>query len=446
MTDYRALADELALDIKEGRLRPGQRLLPQREFADQRGIASSTASRVYAELVRRGLSTGEVGRGTYVRAGAVLSGSALAEPSVTPVDLELNFPVVPGQSALLAESLLPLFRRPEALAAALRPVRAAGTEAARLAAAGFLAQPGWSPDPAGVWFAGNGKQAIAASLAALVAPGERLGVEALTYPVMKGLASRLGIHLVPVSMDDEGLRPGPLAAAHRAAPLRGIYVQPTLHNPLGVTMSEGRRLEITAVLRRLDLFAIEDAVYAFLGSRLAPLAAHAPERCVLVDSLSKRLAPGLTVGLIVAPTALADRIASSLRSGAWTASGLALEAGSRWMTDGTAARISRAKRRDAAARQALVRAELSGLKVSGDPNAYHCWLELPDSWRAEPFVTAAARRGIAITPAAAFTVGSGHAPNAVRLALASPSTDALSIALETLAGLARARPEAWSTE
>lgn len=53
------------------------------------------------------------------------------------------------------------------------------------------------------------------------------------------------------------------------------------------------------------------------------------------------------------------------------------------------------------------------------------------------------RRGIAVTPAAAFTVGPGHAPNAVRLALASPPPSA---ALDMLAALARATPEDTGVE
>jgi DNA-binding transcriptional MocR family regulator len=174
MKDYRAIADALAIEIKDGRLRPGARLLPQREFADKQGIATSTASRVYAELVRRGLATGEVGRGTYVRAaGSPLSTWPLSDPRDTPVDLELIFPHVPEQAALLAKSLAGLLRRPAALDAVLRPIRAAGTPAARHAACALLARSGWTPDPAQVWFAGNGKQAIAAVLAALCAPGER---------------------------------------------------------------------------------------------------------------------------------------------------------------------------------------------------------------------------------------------------------------------------------
>ncbi|HZG92230.1 MAG TPA: PLP-dependent aminotransferase family protein, partial [Pseudonocardia sp.] len=72
--------------------------------------------------------------------------------------------------------------------------------------------------------------------------------------------------------------------------------------------------------------------------------------------------------------------------------------------------------------------------------AYHCWWELPAPWRAETFVAAAARRGIAVTPAAAFAVGTSHAPNAVRLALGSPALPALDAALATLAALATGAP------
>ncbi|MET7439064.1 winged helix-turn-helix domain-containing protein, partial [Streptomyces sp. NPDC005568] len=150
MGDYRRIADGIADDIAAGRLRPGERLPTQRAFARRRHIAVSTAGRVYGELVRRGLVVGEVGRGTFVRAAPVPSGRALAEPATTaPVNLELNYPVAPGQSELLAAGLAPLLR-PDVLARSLRTAPAAGTPEAREAAAGLLATAGWRPAPARV--------------------------------------------------------------------------------------------------------------------------------------------------------------------------------------------------------------------------------------------------------------------------------------------------------
>ena len=40
-SEYLKLADEIAADISDGRLMPGDRLPPQRNFAYERGIAAS---------------------------------------------------------------------------------------------------------------------------------------------------------------------------------------------------------------------------------------------------------------------------------------------------------------------------------------------------------------------------------------------------------------------
>ncbi|MFJ5679813.1 PLP-dependent aminotransferase family protein [Streptomyces sp. NPDC093097] len=437
--DYRAIADELAAAIAAGRLRPGDRLPPLRRFARRRRIADSTAARVYRELGRRGLTVGEVGRGTFVRTAPPAVEPALAEPGGHRIDLELNFPVLPGQSALLARSLGPLVEQGDTMAAALCPAGAAGTPLARHTAAVHLTRAGWVPDAGRLLFAGSGRQALAAAFSALVPPGERLGVEALTFPVVKGIAARLGVTLVPLAMDEHGVTPDALRAA---APLRAVYLQTALHNPLGTTMPEPRRAELAEALRDLGLYAIEDAVYGFLRPDLPPLAALAPERTVLVDSLSKRLAPGLTLGFLVPPDRpAAPDFAAALRSGAWTASGFALEAAVRWLGDGTATAIEADKRADAAARQRIAADRLAGQRLRTDPHSYHCWWELPEPWRADTFVAAAARRGIAVTPSGAFTAGAGHVPNAVRLALSSPPIEVLADALDVLAGLARRTPE-----
>jgi DNA-binding transcriptional MocR family regulator len=453
-TDYRILADrmaaEITADLSAGRRHPGDRLPPSRDYAHAVGIAPSTASRVYAELVRRGLVVGEVGRGTFLRATPAPATGPLwvrePEPSGL-VDLEMNFSVLPEQPGMLAPALGRLQEASALMAAALQHAPLRGTPAARAATAALMGGgSGWAPAPETLLFAGSGRQAVAAALSALTSPGERVGFEPLTYPLVKGTAQRLGVVPVPLAMDAEGLRPDSIAAAHRTAPLRALYVQPCLHNPLGVSMPPSRRAEVAAVLEDLGIVAVEDAVYAFLAEpALPPLAAHAPGQVVLVDSLSKRVAPGLNLGFMSVPMALRDRVGAALRLGAWTAPGFALAAGIAWMEDGTIAALEVLKRADARRRHALARELLGdggGLVVRGDSQAYHLWLELPEGWRAETFVAAAARRRIAVSPAAEFAVGHGHAPDAVRLALAAPLEAELRPALERLRSLALAGPEA----
>jgi DNA-binding transcriptional MocR family regulator len=443
--EYLKLADAVAAEIANGSFKPGDRLPPQRTFAYERKIAVSTASRVYTELLRRGLVVGEVGRGTFISSEAKRGIAAPSEPRGARIDLEFNYPTVPTQSALIAKSLEGL-DRPDALDIALRQSTSVGSPNARNISADFLSRQNWSPRPEQLVFTASGRQYMAAALAALVPTGGRCGVEALTYPFIKGIAARLGVTLVPLAMDDAGVRPDAVQKAHREGHLSALYIQPVIQNPLGMTMPSSRRSDLLRVVEKLGLVVIEDAVYGFLDDA-PPLAALAPDSCVVIDSLSKKVAPGLALGFIVAPLRLRESIRASVRSGGWTASGYAFAAGQRMMSDGTASELSRLKRIDARQRQQMAAERLSGFAIQANDKSYHLWLTLPPHWRSQTFVAAAARRDIALTPSTTFAVTPGHAPNAIRLALAAPAIEQLDAGLRTLSGMLNAKEEDFdSTE
>lgn len=438
MSDYRDIADKFAEEIQQGHLRAGTKLPTQRHFAYKRGIAVSTASRVYAELVRRRLVVGEVGRGTFV-AGASLQTASPGEAHDGRIDLEFNFPTVPQQAGLIARSLTGL-QRAHIAGSAVAPVTPRHVDAARKVFAEFLGTSNWQPPRDALVFTGSGRQSIAAAFSALVSVGGRIAVEALSYPLIKSIAARLGASIVPIAMDDHGIVPDALSSAHRKSALSAVYVQPVVHNPLGHSMSAERREEIVRLASKLDLTIIEDRVYGFL-SDVPPLVSLAPDRCIVIDSLSKRIAPGVSVGMLHVPGSLCDRVWSTVRGGAWAVSPLSLEVGVRLVLDGAAAEIVKLKRRDARWRQAIVSKALAGHVFEADPASYHLWLKLPESWRSEAFAAAAARAGVAVTTSSAFAMAPGHAPNAVRLALGLPSHDELRVASARLANLLRGRPE-----
>jgi DNA-binding transcriptional MocR family regulator len=439
MTEYNVLVRDIAAQIESGSLKPGERLPPQRTFAYQQGIAASTAGRVYAELLRRGLVVGEVGRGTFVAGQARNASVVRGEPHDARIDLEFNFPTIPQQAGLIAKSLAGL-QRIDVIGSAVGPVTSARLASARATMAGYLKNAAWQPEPDAFVFTGAGRQSIAAAISALVPVGGRLAVEALSYPMVKNIAARLGASLVPIAMDAEGMRPDSLVKAHRAAPLAAIYVQPVIHNPLGHSMSDARRLDLLRTASKLDLFVIEDLVYGFLSDK-PPLAALDPGRCIVADSLSKTVAPGAAVGTLHVPSPLRDRIGAAVRGGAWTVSPLSVEVGMRLVADGTATELRRLKRIDARQRQTIMSKALAGFGIDADPGSFHLWLRLPESWRSEAFASAAARAGVAVTPSHAFAMTPGHAPNAVRLALGLPSHAELQWAAERLAGLLNTRSD-----
>src|SRR6187401_2159118 len=94
---YRAIADALAEDIDARRLTPGTRLPTPRELAERVGVSVGTVTRAYAEAEKRGLVSGEVGRGTYVRDRAVPAHMPLPMDAGddAPVELGINAPATP---------------------------------------------------------------------------------------------------------------------------------------------------------------------------------------------------------------------------------------------------------------------------------------------------------------------------------------------------------------
>jgi len=99
--------------------------------------------------------------------------------------------------------------------------------------------------------------------------------------------------------------------------------------------------------------AVEDVIYGFL-SQDEPISAIAPNHTLLVDSLSKRVAPGLTLGFVAAPIAWADRMVAAVRSGSWAATGLPLACALQVMASPIAGKLVAGKQADARERQLIL--------------------------------------------------------------------------------------------
>ena len=136
-----------------------------------------------------------------------------------------------------------------------------------------------------------------------------------------------------------------------------------------------------------------------------------------------------------------ERVTQAIRATAWMASPIAAAIASDWIGDGTADRMVRERRAEAAARQRMVDAALPGGRAPGGAVSYHAWLKLPDRWRADEFVAEARRRAVAVTPPTAFAVTRQTAPDAVRICYgAAAGREELARGLEILAGLIEEHP------
>ncbi|MGJ7566045.1 PLP-dependent aminotransferase family protein [Variovorax sp. GB1R11] len=434
---YKQLVDELATEIRSGRLPPGTRLPTHRRLAGHYGLALATASRVYAELEAMGLVSGEVGRGTFVRETALPPGQGIDQQAVAAglVDLNFNYPSLPGQADLLRAALRQLAAGGE-LESMLRYAPHGGRMHERACVARHLVSRGLVVQPSRVLLVDGAQHGLAVTVMALLKPGDVVAVDALTYPGFKALAEAHRLELAPVPASGQGPDLDALERLCAKRRVKAVYTMPTLHNPLGWVMSESRRRRLVAIARRHGLLVIEDAAYAFLADDPkkmppAPLATLAPETTVYVSGLSKSVATGLRVGFVVVPEAWVPKLERAIRATTWCTPGVTTAIACAWLDDGTVGRLESQKRQDAALRQAIATEALAGLRCVRHPASYFVWLPLPEDTRADRVAAALVREGVSVSTAEPFAT-SAHVPHALRLALGSVGLDGLRSALHTV--------------
>ena len=434
---YRAIADAIDEDVQNGALRAGARLPPHRGLADHLGVTVTTITRAYTEAARRGLTTGHVGRGTFIRGNEPDE----RERESAPFDLSINV-LMPDREVVHLQPRL--FQRrvlPWTQILGYAPTR--GHLRHRQAMAAWLKATALAVDPELVVLTAGAQHGLAAAFSALLAPGDTLLTEELTYAGARVLAQQMHLRVRGVAMDAEGLRPDALEAAARRSRARVLYCMPRLQNPTSAVMSDRRRRQIAAVAEKCRMTVIEDDVYGFLSPGQVPLTSLIPDRGVFVTSLSKSLFPGMRLGCVVAPPLLVEKIASAVWSTIIMASPIGADLLSGWIEDGTAARIVDWKRHEVAARQQMARRLLQGERLQTHPSSPHVWLHLPARWTSESFAAQARARGVILNASTQFA-STDQPPRAVRLCLGTPRTRAgleraLIVVRDTLAGQSLAR-------
>lgn len=430
---YKQLVDNLAADIHNGLLSPGTQLPTHRQLARQEKIALVTASRVYTELERMGLVSGETGRGTFVRETALPPGHGIDQlaPREGMIDLNFNSPALPRQTEMLRKALRQVAISGD-INALLHYQPHAGRTHERAIIAHHLDARGLNVRADNIVIVSGAQQGLAATVMSRLQPGDVIAVDALTYSGFKVLAELHHLELVPIPINDDGPNLTALAQLCQQRRVKAVYSMPTLHNPLGWIMTQAQRQQLVAIARQHQLLIIEDAAYAFLADNPPPpLQTLAPERTFYVSGLSKSVATGLRIGFIAAPLADVPLLERTIRAIAWNTPALITAIACGWIEDGTVAQLETDKRQDAAIRQALAHKVFKGLHQASHPNGYFIWLYLPEEARADQVVMALSNANISVSTADPFST-SEHVPHAIRLALGSVCLERLQSALETV--------------
>lgn len=338
------LARSIVSDIRRGRLTRGEKLPSTRALAHQLGINRNTALAAYRELAAEGWLVMHKARGTFVAEDlpeislrrARMMRSSLPPRALSPADQSgYDLPRAPlpprevtARDARLALSgggldarLVPVEELSRAYRRALRGQGHSllhygdpqGHPALRQALVEMLsARRGIVASADDCVVMAGSQMALYMAARSLFEPGTAIGVEALGYPPLWQSLTVGGLRLVPIPVDEQGIRVDKLRELTAAHGLRGVYVTPSHQYPTTVTLTPGRRVELLEFAESERLIVLEDDYdheYHYDGRPALALASADPAHVVLyVGSLSTVLAPGLRLGYAVAPRATIERL------------------------------------------------------------------------------------------------------------------------------------------
>jgi GntR family transcriptional regulator / MocR family aminotransferase len=434
------ISGQLQAAVTGGVLRAGDRLPSSRDLASTLRVSRTVVTNAYARLFAEGWLEGRHGSGTYV--ADITPPASLTRPaSLGAVDRSgrprpaatvaaLNGTDEPdGRAAIPARrpgliDLQPGISWAEGIEPAVwrRAWRQAGThlpsrwpdphglpELREEIAAYLRRSRGLAVSPEQVLVTQGVSSGLALLADALLAPGDKAGIEEPGYPTGREVLRRAGARVVPCRVDAHGIVPGELPGD-----LGLLYTTPAHQYPLGGRLPVSRRQALVAWARATGAIVVEDDYDSEFRYDVGPLPALRsmdPDVIVYLGTASKVIATAFGAGWLVAPPALVDKLAALrprlgvripepvqhavlalLRSGD-------LERHVRKM------RLEYARRRaalvdglphgdrDAGAHPVPARVPF---RLLGDTAGMHVVLELPSDYPADRLVTAAAARGVAV--------------------------------------------------
>lgn len=331
---HRQLYEALRRAMLEGKLGAGERLPSSRDLAQDLGLSRNTVVAAINQLSVEGYLASRVGSGTYVndsvpraagnplrRPGLGLAPAPMARLSRRGEALTAAFraselevqPFTPGIADFSAFPLT-LWQRlqnkhwrmtyPDMLdyndSGGYAPLRRAIADYLRVFRSVQL-------DADQVIVTTGTQQSIELCARLLADHGDTVWVEDPAYWGAAKAFMASGLQLHPVTVDDQGIRPGGPDDAH---PPRLIYVTPSHQYPTGAVMSLPRRQQLLATARAHNAWILEDdydSEYRFSGPPLSSLEGLDPDgRVFYMGTFSKVLYPGIKLGYLVVPKPLAD--------------------------------------------------------------------------------------------------------------------------------------------
>ena len=325
------LVDRIRSAVRDGRLRPDDRLPASRTLAADLGVSRGVISEAYRRLLDDGVVVTGGRAGTLIARAAPITGRpGTTERRPAPSGFTFDdgagsdvftalraqparYDLSPGLPDLTAFPRTDWLRAERVVLDRLSPSSfgygdPAGAPAFRRAVAGWLARyRGIVTDPDRIVIVAGVAQALALVCRVL----RRRGLTEIAVEDPGSLGARRQLEhwdmtTVPVPVDGEGLQVDRLRATGAPA----VLVSPAHQFPMGVVLSGARRRELVDWAGDGGLIIEDDydAEHRYDRPPVTALQAARPDRICYAGSVSKILAPALRIGWLIPPPVLRDDV------------------------------------------------------------------------------------------------------------------------------------------
>lgn len=463
---YQQLADTLAAAIQQGTLPEGRRLLSVRQCARQHALSINTVTAAYRLLEDKGLIEARPKSGYFVcnqlpvpihplrptRASErqpdtlnTFIETMLARQS-QPDYIDFGFACPRGKafypSLRLSRLTAGLLRRhSEILAQYAMPP---GSLMLRNQIALRLVQLGVSVSADQLILTHGVLDALNLAIRAVARSGDRVIVETPTYFNIYSLLEILGIDWVEVTTHPTtGMDLDELEQMLQQQDIAAIITMPTVHNPLGFTMSRQNKQRLAHLAHQYQVPVIEDAQHADLQFANPPepsLKAYDREGWIMTcASYTKTLAPDFRIGWIAAgrfqEQILKLKFLSSVSESTLLSDAIAL-----FLENGGYEHHLRKIRRLYAEQIAVIRGIIArdfpvGTRATEPTGGFILWLELPETIDSLELAQLALTEHILCIPGQLYSTNQRYR-HCLRLSCCFELTEAYSRGLSRLGELA----------
>ena len=318
-----------------------------------------------------------------------------------------------------------------------------GTETLRLALADYLGRVrGVVSGPERIVVSSGYWQGLGLVCRALVTAGlKRIAFEDPSHPDVRLIAARAGLEVVPIAVDDDGMRVEQLERSRAEA----VVLTPAHQDPTGAVLAGERRRALLAWLESRNTIAVEDdydSEYRYDRAAVGALQGLAPDRIVYAGSASKTLAPALRLGWLVVPPVLREAVNREKMLADQGSARIEQYAFAEFLIRGELDRhLRRMRSQYRKRRDALVVAladELPEARVRGIAAGLHAAVELPGTFDEQAILDEANRRRIALATVGQYRIDPSIGPPTLLLGYAQTTGPGIRTAIRELARAVRA--------